>query len=92
MDYQRLVGLAGYSGDKAEYIARKLKARNVPKENLNGLGSYFPGTGELAGENLHELGIALYAAAEEMDKPMPKPKSKKTADMAVNEENENGNY
>jgi hypothetical protein len=91
MDYQRLVGLAGYSGDKAEYIARKLKARNVPKENLNGLGSYFPGMGELAGENLHELGIALYAAAE-MDKPMPKPKSKKTADTAVNEENENGNY
>jgi hypothetical protein len=48
--------------------------------------------GELAGENLHELGIALYAAAAEMDKPMPKPKSKKTADTAVNEENENGNY
>jgi hypothetical protein len=42
MDYQRLVGLAGYSGDKAEYIARKLKARNVPKENLNGLGGLLP--------------------------------------------------
>ena len=92
MDYQRLVGLAGYSGDKAEYIARKLKARNVPKENLNGLGSYFPGVGDLAGENLHELGIALYAAAAEMDKPLLKSKSKKTADTAVNEENENGNY
>lgn len=67
MDYQKLVKAAGYKGDKADYIARKLEARKVPVENLNGLGSYFPGMGELAGENLHELGIALYEVANKKE-------------------------
>ena len=44
-----------------------MEARKVPVKNLNGLGSYFPGMGELAGENLHELGLALYGAAVEME-------------------------
>jgi hypothetical protein len=82
MDYKKLVQAAGYKGNTADYIARKLEARKVPAENLNGLGSYFPGMGELAGVNLHELGLALYEVAH---KPVEeKPKVTKTAkDTAV---------
>ena len=69
MDYKKLVTAAGYKGDKADYIARKLQSRQVPKENLNALGSYFKNTPDLAGESLHELGLALYGVAEKTDKP-----------------------
>ena len=82
MDYKKLVTAAGYKGDQADYIARKLKARQVPKENLNALGSYFKNMPDLAGVNLHELGLALYGAAEKADKPKPEVKET-TAKTAV---------
>jgi hypothetical protein len=82
MDYKKLVNAAGYKGDTAVYIARKLEARKVPKENLNALGSYFKGMSTLAGESLHELGLALYGAAEKADKPKPEVKET-TAKTAV---------
>ena len=85
MDYQKLMGAAGYSGDSAEFIARKLQSRNVLADKLNQLGSYFPKTDNLAGVNLHELGIALYEVAHT---PVPaskpaKPKKENAADTAV---------
>lgn len=94
MDYKKLLKQAGVEGDQADYIARKLKAKNVPKEKLNALGGYFPGTGHLSGVNLNELGAALYEAANEPekptapDKPKAKPKDEPTAkeDTAVNKE------
>lgn len=89
MDYHRIVGVAGYSGEKAEYIIRKLESRNVTKEGFLNLHGYFPRMNQLAGFELHELGLALYGAAVEIEKPLPVTKSKKTAKTAV-EENENG--
>ena len=83
MDYKKLVTAAGYKGDTADYIARKLEARKVPKENLNALGSYFKGISDLAGVNLHELGMALYGAA---NKPKPEVKEA-TAKTAVKDGN-----
>lgn len=87
MDYKRLLGAAGYSGDGAEFVARKLKSRNIPADKLNQLGSYFPKVDNLAGFSLDELGAALYEVANTPE-PMPKPakpKKEMAADTAVNE-------
>lgn len=88
MDYRRIVAVAGYAGEQAEYIIRKLESRKVTKEGLKNLHSYFPGMTTLAGYELYALGMALYGAAVEIDQPLPelKSKKKKTA-VAVNEEN-----
>ena len=82
MDYEAIVGEAGFSGDQAEFIARKLQRRQVTREKLNQLHGYFPRVVTLAGTDLHELGTALAAAANRLDKPQPKTK-RRTAKTAV---------
>lgn len=91
MDYEKLVKAAGYKGDVADYIARKLKSRQVPKAKLISLSAYFPRSPHLAGVNLTELGAVLHAAAVAMDKPATKPKAKPkdeptAKDTAVNKD------
>lgn len=71
MDYKKLLSGAGYKGEKAKYLARKLE--KVPVGKLNQLRSYFPRQNSLAGVDLDELGAAL---AKEAAKPKP-PKTKK---------------
>lgn len=67
MDYQKLVKAAGYKGDQADFIARKLESRKVPAHKLNELHGYFPRVVVLAGVDLSELGFALYGAAKELE-------------------------
>lgn len=90
MDYEKLVKAAGYKGDVADYIARKLESRQVPKAKLISLSAYFPRSPHLAGVNLTELGAVLHAAAVAIDKPAkqePKAKNEPTAkDTAVNKD------
>lgn len=80
MDYEKLVKMAGYKGEVAAYIARKLAARQVPQHKLGELTAYFSRTTHLGGIELAELSAALVAAADEMNKPAAKPKKELTAD------------
>lgn len=77
MDYKSLLKSAGVKDQQVDYLNRKLKQKNVPKEHLNRLGEYFPLVGEVAGVNLHELGMAMHEAANkpEKEKPEEKPKA-----------------
>lgn len=83
MDYKKLVNAAGYKGDKAAYIARKLESRNIPKDKLNQLGSYFPKADNLAGVSLNELGNALYGVANAPEPEKPKAIKKAADNTAV---------
>ena len=78
MDYISIVKKAGYKGDTAVYIARKLGEKQIPPTKLNQLSVYFRGTNAIAGISLGDLGDALYGAYEDLQNEPPKP-PKKTA-------------
>ena len=69
MDYKTLLKAAGVKGDQVDYLNRKLQDKKVPKEHLDRLGEYFPMMAEVAGVNLHEVGMAMHEAANKPDEP-----------------------
>ena len=81
MDYKKLVKAAGYKGEQADYIARKLASKQIPAAKINQLHMYFPRASQLAGVDLAELGNALYNAEQKQNEPPETPavKTKKTA-------------